>query len=281
MQAERSSARPLPALPRALRRQRWVPVGTTSARTTASALIAYNDGGGEALYAAGLFTTAGSTPANRIARLDGDRWSALDGGGIGGPLRGSDRVQALASYDDGSGPALFAAGAFSLAGGSPANDVARWDGSTWSALGTGLGGGVFPIARAMATFDDGSGTRLYVGGTFSSAGGGPVANLAAWDGASWSDVGGGLDGDVICLVVFDDGSGPALYVGGDFTHAGGVASEGVARWDGTAWSSRSLATGILAMAVHDDGSGPALYAGGALDFLLHRWNGVAWTSNAR
>jgi hypothetical protein len=81
-----------------------VPVGATlGTNDGVRALIGFDDGGGEALYAAGLFTTAGSTPANRIARLDGNHWSALDGRRLGGRSPASDRVQALASYDDAIG----------------------------------------------------------------------------------------------------------------------------------------------------------------------------------
>ena len=36
-----------------------------------------------------------------------------------------------------SGTNLYAGGSFSTAGGVPANFIAKWDGSTWSALGSG------------------------------------------------------------------------------------------------------------------------------------------------
>ena len=49
------------------------------------------------------------------------------------------------------------------AGGSPANDIAKWDGSAWSALGSGVNNGV----SALAVF----GSHLYVGGGFITAGG--------------------------------------------------------------------------------------------------------------
>jgi hypothetical protein len=60
--------------------------------------------------------------------------------------------------------------------------VARWDGASWSSLGSGLDGTV----RALAVFDDGSGAALYATGTFTTAGGVPANNIARWDGASWS-----------------------------------------------------------------------------------------------
>ena len=255
----------------------WIPVGhTLGTNGGVDALAVFDDGGGEKIFAAGDFTAAGSTRAGRIARLDGDRWSALAGGGIGGSPDEYGRVRALAVWDDGAGSALFAGGRFSAAGQAPAANIARWDGSSWSTLGAGIQGGTYDAVRALASFDDGSGSRLFVGGEISAAGGMPVNNLAAWDGHAWSDVGGGTDGTVTCLASFDDGSGPVLFVGGYFTSAGGHRTAGVARWDGKAWRTASIVPGILSFRSFDDGRGPALYAGSGGYELLRRWNGSGW-----
>src|SRR5690606_14896834 len=58
-------------------------------------------------------------------------WSALDRGVDGSP-------QAMATFDDGSGPALYVGGGFQAAGSLLAFGVARWDGDSWSAVGPGL-----------------------------------------------------------------------------------------------------------------------------------------------
>jgi hypothetical protein len=79
----------------------------------------YDDGGGPALYAGGIFTTAGGGTANRIARWDGSSWSAL-GSGM------DNSVNALTEYDDGLGPALYAGGGFSSAIDSGDSYIARW-----------------------------------------------------------------------------------------------------------------------------------------------------------
>jgi hypothetical protein len=42
-----------------------------------------------------------------------------------------DRVYALTVFDDGNGPALYAGGDFTTAGGVAANRIAKWDGSSW------------------------------------------------------------------------------------------------------------------------------------------------------
>src|SRR5262245_65135 len=48
-----------------------------------SALTVFDDGSGAALYAAGSFESAGGAAARRIARWNGEAWSAL-GSGLNG-----------------------------------------------------------------------------------------------------------------------------------------------------------------------------------------------------
>jgi HYR domain-containing protein len=270
----------------------WAAVGS-GVSGDVRALAAYDDGGGRALYAAGYYftvmtagTTAGGVPANWIARWDGASWSAL-GSGVDGI------VHALAVYDDGSGPALYAGGRFQTAGGVAASCIARWDGTSWSPLGNGVGGGGSAVVHALAVYDDGSGPALYAGGTFDLAGLVAASCIARWDGSSWSPLGSGVNGSfagVHSLAVYDDGSGRALYAGGRFDTAGGVSANRIARWDGSGWS--ACGGGIVdgysilrALKVHDDGDGPALYAGGdfvAVDGVaasgIARWDGSSWSA---
>ena len=267
-----------PAAPAACQPE-WIPTfgGELGLNAPATALAVYDDGSGPALYATGMFTTAGGLPANHIARFDGTHWSAL-GSGL---QQGSGN--SLAVYDDGSGPALYVSGDFATAGGVSASYIARWNGTSWSAVGSGLD----YIASAMAVFNDGSGPALYAGGTFLAAGGVPASYIAKWNGTSWSALGSGVDSVVLTLAVFDDGGGPALYAGGDFTHAGGLAASHIARWKGVGWSAVGSGTNadIEALAVFNDGSGPALYAGGTFTSAgalgancIARWNGLSWSA---
>lgn len=198
-------------------------------------LEAFDDGGGEALYAAGNLNRIGGQSVEAIARWNGSSWSPLAGGGV------DSWVRALQSFDDGSGPALFVGGFFANAGGVPARAIARWDGVAWSALGGGLSMACQVCVRveALAVYDDGSGTALYVAGTFETAGGLPANHIARWDGTAWSTVGGGVSGPsprVAALAVLDLGGGPQLYAAGEFDHAGGVPARNLARWDGSVWS---------------------------------------------
>jgi hypothetical protein len=150
---------------------------------------------------------------------------------------------------DGSGN-LVAGGIFTTAGGVRARRIARWNGSTWSALGSGINGNVYALAV------DGSG-NLVAGGSFTTAGGVRANGIARWNGSAWRKLGSGLDGDVSALAV--DGRGN-LYAKGSFTNAGGVRSNGIARWNGSAWS--ALGSGldgyISALVV----SGNKLFVGG-------------------
>jgi hypothetical protein len=206
-------------------------------------------------------------------------------------------VLALAPFDDGSGPALFAGGMFASADGQSVNHIARWDGNMWQPLTMNGFVGVNSMVSALVVFDDGTGPALYAGGNFTVAGSVPAARVARWDGSSWTAVEGAaggmttaLNSRVMALNVFDDGSGDALYAGGTFALAGSTLVNGVARWSGEAWEPLTSFTGVgvdgtvNALAVHDDGSGPALYAGGAFTTQggtlivnhIARWDGSNW-----
>jgi hypothetical protein len=239
------------------------------------ALLAWNDGSGEKLYAAGQFLTFDNTvSAKNIACWNGTNWAPLG--------QGTDSaVYALAVFDDGSGPKLYAGGAFSNAGGAPAARVAKWDGSQWSAVGSNLPGTV----KSLAGYDSGSGPQLYAGGYF---------GLRKFDGATWSMVGGNVTGpnlSVEALVVHDDGSGSGttLFVGGRFEYANGLITRNLVRWNGTQWIRLAAEPDdvVYSLRVHDDGTGTRLYAGGQFDSVqlpysqlwsVGAWDGHAWSA---
>jgi WD40 repeat protein len=229
------------------------------------------------LYAGGEFTAAGAVAASRIARWDGAQWHPLGSGMAGGDY---PSVWDLAFGPDGS---LYAGGNFTTAGGVAANFIARWDGSQWQPLGSGMAGGGYPYVRVLALGPDGS---LYAGGSFQTAGGVTVNGIARWDGAtsSWHPLGSGMGGDytnVYALAVGPDGS---LYAGGDFSSAGGVAANSIARWDGSQWHPLGSGMGgedypsVSALAFGPDGSlyagGGFLTAGGVAANSIARWDGA-------
>jgi Rax2 C-terminal beta propeller domain len=258
----------------------WLPTfgGAAGTGGPVSCFTTFDDGSGPALYVGGQFQDAGGVPASRVAKWDGEHWSAL-GSGLTGDWNAE--VNALCVFDDGGGPALYVAGYFTTAGGAPAASIAKWDGSQWSALGAGLDNRVY----ALAVFDDGSGPALFAGGSFNFAGGQLALRVAKWDGTNWSAVGSGASSTVSDLRVFDDGSGRALYATGGFTLSYG-GGNGIARWDGSQWSAvgNSTSAGTGKLCVFDDGTGPALYASSyrspaasGWQRRVAKWDGANWS----
>ncbi len=153
----------------------------------------------------------------------------------------------FAAVVDGSGN-LYIGGEFTLADNTIANHIAKWNGSSWWALGSGMNSNVLALAV--------SGSDLYAGGYFTNAGGSAANYIAKWDGSSWSRLGSGMNEPVYALAA----SGNTLYAGGDFTSAGGNGADYIAKWDGSSWSAlgSGMNSRVLVLAV----SGNTLYAGG-------------------
>jgi hypothetical protein len=115
------------------------------------------------------------------------------------------------------------------AGGVAANRIARWNGSAWSALGSGMNEGV----EVLVVHDDGSGPALYAGGNFTNAGGVAASRIAKWNGSSWTAVGSGMNELVRGFATYDGGSGPELFAGGSFSSAGGLTVNCITQWNGS------------------------------------------------
>lgn len=268
----------------------WMPLsGEEASHSSIRALLTWDsDGVGpepETLLVGGNFTVKGISGIDHVAVWDGVEWSIL-----GDAF--NDDVTSLATLDDGSGPALYAGGLFTQVGPVAVNRIARWNGLNWEPLGDGIeGASFFTGVYALASFDDGTGPLLYVGGLFDGAGDIPASGLATWDGSKWSDVADLLGMDeftsALSLKVFDDGSGPALFIGGIFTSAGGVAANNIAKWDGSLITALSGGTngGVLALEELTVGEESALYAGGSFTsaagagaLRIARWAKGMWSA---
>ncbi len=254
---------------------------------------------GTDVYVGGKFTTAGAVGTNGIARWDGNAWSTVGNGtGVvddyfGTPEAGQINTMVLGTDK------LYIGGEFVSIDGVPANNVAQWDGNTWSALGQGIGrldweskfsaeGEVNALALDGAT--------LYAGGDFVIAGDVTANAVARWDGNTWSALDGGvtrIDGNgspesgIVKALAVADGT---LYTGGWFTKAGAIAANHVAAWHGTAWSALGVGVKpeqffseppVFALTVSDDGlyvGGRFINAGNQAIALLARWDGTNWSA---
>ncbi len=189
-------------------------------------------------------------------------------------------INALATFDDGTGLDLYAGGHFVDLGGVISMGLAKWDGSRWSMVGPSLTGGPV-IVNSLQVFDDGNGPALYVGGEFTGVGGMNARHVAKWTGSSWAPISFLFD-VVHALAVFDDGSGPALFAGGERGRLSKLTGAG---WvvQGTVTMNSAFEATIFALTAFDDGGGEELYAGGEFEVAggvsadgLAKWNGVMW-----
>ncbi|HTP07785.1 MAG TPA: hypothetical protein VMP08_06015 [Anaerolineae bacterium] len=246
--------------------QHWYPLGDGTTGTVNAILIS-----GNTMYVGCSCNDVSGIPVGGIARwnITAQSWS-----GVGAYLTSSNGqfsgvVNALAL--DGGGR-LIVGGYFDHAGTLPVMNIARWDGASWSAIGSGIGtsngtDGVFALAA--------SGNDIYAGGYFTY----PTSNIAHWNGSTWLSDTGGTNNMVRALLL----NGSTLYVGGDFTQVGLLSANRIATWNGTYWS--TLGAGVdntvRSIALGADGlyiSGLFIQAAGNPANYAAKWNGSAWAA---
>ncbi len=144
------------------------------------------------LIAGGTFTLAGGVSANRIAAWNGNIWTTLGLGIDGTPIP----PPTLFSLAFSTPTQLYVAGRFTTAGGNAANNIASWNGSTWSPLISGGVNGVDDLVYSLLAHQG----IVYAGGNFTNAGDTNAVNrIASWDGNSWSRLGEGFNNSVFAL----------------------------------------------------------------------------------
>ncbi len=237
---------------------------------------------GEDVYVGGRFLHAGGITVTSLARWNetSQAWSAV-GGALAIPS-GTPDVYAIAAAANGD---VYVGGSFATAGVITVNNIARWDGSSWHALGAGTGG-TWPDVHAIAV----TGSDVYIGGSFSTVNGNVIPGVAHWNGSVWSGLGSGVGGvyaEVDAVVT----NGTNIYIGGRFAQVtdstNGTQTAGhVAMWNGSVWS--TMGGGVANPDVAALALGPAgIYVGGRFQTLangttsargLARWDGSAWHS---
>jgi hypothetical protein len=148
----------------------------------------------------GHLWVGGGGATGYLGRLDGDTLTIVEDG----------FDQPVTQLDPVSSTDVIAAGSFTKVGALDASRIARWDGTTWHALGDGAPGMVMAVAHDatkvyISTYDEGNGMYL----------------LGAFDGTTWTE-----------LATPDAGITPVSYFNFNALH---VLSNGWILAGGTAW----------------------------------------------
>lgn len=187
-----------------------------------------------------------------------------------GQMIGTDNVIRAIAFDRNG--LLYVGGEFDSAGGIPANNIAKWDGSLWSSCGKGLNRDVFTLVVDSLN-------TVYAGGAFTIAGDENARFVAKWNGTSWSALNENLNYIVNSLAINNEN---VLYAGGEFTMSGNDSIKYIARWDNNKWHAldKGVSDKIYSITFDNEGT---LYAGGRFikaDTLnvnyIAKWDGTNW-----
>jgi hypothetical protein len=217
---------------------KWDAVGT-GLNNGAYALAVFND----KLYAGGLDLLE-KKKSNCLVTWNGSKWSAMKEEMLGhhklcdvpslcGNNTGKDilfpaYVKSLVVYKG----CLYAGGNFKKVGKVVVNNIAKWNDTIWSPVGTGLSDSN-AVIHAMVVYED----RLFIAGEFNAIDGKVMNNISMWDGMTWQPLGTGISGeqyntDIKSMLVFKG----ELYVAGIFNKAGNKEVKcNLAKWDGKDW----------------------------------------------
>ena len=239
------------------------------------------------LIVGGNFENAGGNNSKCIASWDGSNWSPMNTGiemlGLG--ISFYAKVRSLAVFNN----TLFAGGSFNSAGGTPLNNLAKWNGTSWLPVTLNMhtpsyvyGGGIY----SLLVFNN----ALYVAGTFDSIGGIAANNIAKYDGINWTALGNGITYTnptspiPFCNIRSLYSYNNELIVGGYFNQAGTIAANNIAKWNGTTWStlgvgipnsssSPSVRSNVTSLCVYNS----QLYVGNTTSGIS-KWNGTNWSA---
>ena len=217
--------------------------------------------------------------------LQAQTWSKL-GSGISGTNQYAGGVYAMCIDSNGY---IYAAGDFyvdTIPDTNYATHVFKWNGTSWSELGTGISSPGSGGTEVYALCADTNG-NIYAAGLFYNDSG--YYYVAKWNGSSWSELGGmntlHANGEIlsICIDKYSN-----IYAAGTFSDTSGYLY--VAKWDGTSWSeigtgSNALKANSAINIVFVDTFGN-VYAGGTFtdsttdssgNIYIAKWNGTTWS----
>lgn len=188
-------------------------------------------------------------------------WDSL-GGGLNSDLS--------IIYSDTVDTTLYAAGNFSLAGGTQANGIAKWNGSTWDSMYcSGLNinpPNIYAVVRYKG--------ELYAEGNFWST---TARHFVKWNGNCWDSIS-KVQGSFQKFIIYNND----IYACGNFTNVGGVSANYIAKYDGSNWNAMPGDTAwnynIYSIAFYNG----ELYAAGGFYNAntgmrgIAKWNGTFW-----
>jgi hypothetical protein len=152
------------------------------------------------------------------------------------------------------------------------NNIAKWDGFSYSRLGSGIQVGKYVSALAVD-----SNNNLYVGGDFTQLGDGTTVNyIAKWNPttSTWSSLGNGIGNGFVYSIAIDSNNN--VYVGGDFTIVGNnVTANRIAKWDpsNSTWSALISSSGngldstVRSIAIDNNNNNNNVYVGGSFTHI--------------
>lgn len=261
------------------------------------------------IYIGGTFMNCGSTPITKVGKWNGISWSnegldltmdvwavevnsfcELAGGwfsGIFGPydyhnvaIRKNNNWLPTGNGMNGNVNSIlvhnndvYAAGAFTQAGGAWVDKVVKWNGSQWDTL---KGGLTITNINDLIFYQD----TLYAGGDFSDPSTLAGVYVMKWNGSQWVEVPNGVNYRVYSLEVYNN----ELYVGGDFSAIGSGPANNIVKYNGSNWIPIGGLTNGLVRDIKFDSNGN-LYAGGVFTTIggvaakhIAKYNGSVWSA---
>jgi trimeric autotransporter adhesin len=249
------------------RAQNWQPLGSG---LNWYAEIMYEDTVLDQLFIGGAFTSGNSLTMRHITAYDGV-FNPLQQGLNQCPFgSGQGRPFAIVRYNGW----IYVAGNFSCVSGvSNTKALARWNGTVWDSVGSGVNGTVYDLQVYN--------NELYACGVFDSAGGIAANRIAKWNGTSWSTVPNSyiFGNGWLTRMQFYHGK---LYVAGNFSDSNSFPCS-FACWDGNTWQiSPTIGNSgleIWDMEIYNDElivAGGFYYGNGNPSACIIRWNDTTW-----
>lgn len=242
----------------------WTVFGPPSA-STYTRIYAIAVASPQLFYVGGEFVAFDGQSTNLVANVAGT-WT---------PMTAPNDIVLGMALDAAGG--LYIVGEFTnMDGEAAADNIAYYDGSSWSAVGTPSSGATITSINAVA-IDPLTG-NVWVGGNFTNLAGIAAADhIAYWDGTNWNAAGAsGANNPVDCLTFSPDGT---LLVGGSFTSIAGVSGNRIARRNANgSWS--TMGSGFSSGTTHAIAITPAggIYAAGtwATPSRVAQWTQGGW-----